>query len=421
MITRNFENFLRTVLLSTWVSNDIYKNYSVLQIINVNGLPVFLNNSVGSSSFPYSVKATPTLYKNNAGISVGSDGTAPTKFDYNLKSTISSGISISLSSAKSYYDEPGNNYMTLLLTVTNTSSSEVTIREIGYKQDISCNRMIASNKSYNNNTYVNVVLFDRTVLDTPLTIQAGDSGVIYYKLETICNIRTKNGIKLVPFGLGSEEDIIAMIDGARNGLIDLQTDGGWHIGDVRTIHINSWVGYNNTQHPEQDIAIVLTQFGDYNNCGCMFQFDFFNCVVNQSYGPRNNSSMFYGTSKMYTDTIPALFEAFPSWLKTRMKTFDCYAINKVTNQVELVQENKLALRAEVEVNGTQSYGTGEGSFVDYYKMGSGNKEKTGNDYNTSTYWLRTPSNSSSQQGIASSIITSAYVDYDYGVAVFGCI
>jgi len=420
MITRNFENLLRTILTST---NGEQRNSGVLQIIDVTGKPAFPNNYF--NYFPNTVTTTPTLYKDNAGISVGSDGTAPTKFDYNLKSTISSGISISLSSAKAYYDEPGNNYILFLLTVTNTSSSEVTIREVGYKQTISCALMTASNKSFDfgssSSSTGKVCLLDRTVLDTPLVIQAGDSGVIYYKLMTINNIRTKNGIRLVPFGLGSDEDIITMIDGARNSLIDLQTDGGWRVGDVRTIHINSWIGYNNTQHSEQDIAIVLTQFGDYNSCGCMFQFDLFNCPKeNQAFSPRV-SPLFYGTSNMYTDTIPALVEAFPSWLKTRLKTFDCYAINKGTNQAELVQENKLALRAEVEVNGTQNYGTGEGSFIDYYKMGSDNKAKLGNNSSNNSYWLRTPFSSSNQQCIASTIISSAYTDNSNGVAVFGCI
>ena len=144
MITRNFETLLRTVLTST--SGEL-RNNGILQVIDVNGKPKFPNNYF-SSGFPSSVITTPTLYKNNAGISVGSDGTAPTKFDYNLKSTISSGISISLSSVKNYYDEPGNNYTRFLLTVTNTSSSEVTIREVGYKQAIYCSVMTGINKSF---------------------------------------------------------------------------------------------------------------------------------------------------------------------------------------------------------------------------------------------------------------------------------
>lgn len=429
MVTRNFKNMLEMVLTASTTQSQ----YAGGQVIDVNGRSWFLNHK---TYFPYSIAASPTTDANAAGISIGSGDSISTLDDdnmVNLINTITSGVTLTLTGTTTGADSFGAPYLEYQITVTNTGSEALTIREVGYKQKLRCMRYVGDNST---NEEV-VFLLDRTALETPLVIQPGDAGVLHYRLAVFAD-REKAGVKLVSFSFGTDEEIAAMIDAARNGTIDLQTDGGWQVGDMRRIHLDAWTGGNNVSHAATDLDIVIAEFGDYNNCGCLFQFEFFEIVTEKERMVSSSTNVGgYSATEMYTTTLPAMVEALPTWLKTRLKTFNVLVgAGDQSSEIETVGNNKLALRSEVEVFGTSTHSApGEGTMTARNKLGknAANKYRGGSfSYDNSLiWWLRSPSISSntkfvaagfgSATGTSSAIAVDLYTSYSYGISPFGCI
>ena len=101
------------------------------------------------------------------GLIIGSDDTPPTLNDYKLGNQITTGFTCQLM-------RPNNDEVTvtakkfiLNLSVTNTSSDDLTIKELGYIRT-------ASWESF---------LLDRTVFDTPVVIKPGATKTFEYRLN----------------------------------------------------------------------------------------------------------------------------------------------------------------------------------------------------------------------------------------------
>ena len=416
MVTRNFLNLLAMVLQSG-------SNVGSLLARDVTGTPRYLTGAY--SGFPASPSNAVTTNATAAGISVGTGNTPATEDDYNLAEHLSSGINLTLTGTVYGVDDGGLPYVQYKVTVTNTGSDPITIKEICYKQTIGTAKYPGMTTGGANN----VIMLDRSVLDTPVAISAGDAGIITYKLRTIPTpSKTVAGIPMVSFSYGTDEQIAAMIDAARQGTVNLQTDGGWRVGDMRKIHVDAWTGGNSVAHAAQDLFIVISQFGDYNNCGCLFQFDFVDCCTGkQRMNSSNTTSGGYGATEMYNTTLPALVAALPSWLKTRLKTFSVLASKggSELDTIETVTGNKLALRSEIEVFGAQSSQSrdGEGSQIEYYKGPSVRAKTYGAAGTSAQWWERSASSSSNFQYVN----TNGGSGYNagaaaaYGVAPFGCI
>lgn len=373
MITNNYESLISQTIVS---SSVVYGNNKV---VDVNNEVRYLCGSIG---FPNSISGSVTLNATNAGISIGTGNTPATKNDTNLESTITSGVIVTMVSITVGNETNGDPFLKYIFSVVNTGSSALTIREIGYKQTLTATLF----PGYTSSTNV-VCLLDRTVFDTPIVIQAGDAGVVEYKLKIIKpEPQIKNGIKLVPFEYTTDEEIASMIDGARNGLIDLQIDANWKVGDARKVHIAEFTGGNNVVFPEQDVYIMISQFGSYQETDlipCLFQFDF-TYAGKFRMNSTGSTSGGYGASEMYTTTIPALVEALPTWLKDRLLTFTCLTRQQGGASeypaIE-VENNKLALRSVREMN---LGGVAEGAPVDLFKTDTNKR-----NYN-SNFWFRSP-------------------------------
>ena len=102
------------------------------------------------------------------GICVGSGTTPPTYEDYKLESMITSGIS---GTVKTTLDD--NNDTVWTLTITNSSSADITIGEVGYFN-------VGFYGAGNSTDYF---MYERTVLDTPITIAAGGFGQVTYTIR----------------------------------------------------------------------------------------------------------------------------------------------------------------------------------------------------------------------------------------------
>ena len=413
MITRNFKNIIASLLQSYGSA------YGMLSVVNVGGTKYYFSPQFGK--FPNTRAATFVNVAANAGISFGTGATPATEDDYQLQNTITGGVNVVLTGTKAGCNPPANPFIEYTFTITNTSSSTLTITEVGYKQVVNA----ATTPGRNASAEITVLL-DRTVLDTALAIEAGDAGVLVYRLETIPEQpRQISGVDIVSFEWGSDAQLGAMIDAAQAGTINLQTDAGWKVGDMRKIAIAAFTGGGGTAHAAQYVDIVITSFDDYENCGCVLQFDFKEALATgQRMNSSNTTTGGYGGSEMYTTTLPALVAALPSWLASRLKTFDVQAtIGGGSSTLETVGNNKLALRSAIEVFGSGHNGkAAEGSWIPYYANAGIRTKLRGYAGSADIWWERSPNNASyfcyvGNNGVASSNTAS----YAYGVAPFGCI
>ena len=132
---------------------------------------------------PTSARQSQTTFINNAlsssssGIAIGSGDTEPTEEDYTLESQIT-GLSASISVANTLNSENFSFKHSLMVTLTNSGSEDVTIREIGYFGYSGTSATRGAAVGQNNNA--KGFLIDRTVLDSPVVVPAGDSSVISY-------------------------------------------------------------------------------------------------------------------------------------------------------------------------------------------------------------------------------------------------
>lgn len=413
MVTRNFLNLLAMSLQSG-------SNVGSLFVRDVTGLPRYLTGTFG---FPANPTKAVTTDPAAAGISVGTGNTPATEDDYQLAEPLSSGINLTLTETVYGVDEGGLPYAQYKVTVTNTGSDPLTVKEICYKQNVGT----AKYPGMTNDAAAKVCMLDRTVLDTPVAISPGDAGIITYKLRTIPTpAKTISGVSIVSFTYGTDAQIGAMIDAARQGTIDLQRDGGWHVGDMRKIHIDAFTGGNNVAHAAEDLFIAISSFEEYMSCGNVLQFDFVDCLTaEQRMNPTNTTAGGYGATEMYTDTLPALVEALPSWLKSRLRTFSVLASagGSSLTTIETVTGNKLALRAAVEVFGANGNGQpGEGTQVDLYKITPLRVKTRGVAGSTSYWWERSAYSTGAFCGVNGNGTTgSNSASYAAGVAPFGCI
>ena len=173
MVVNNAKNLIKQVLSSGGTQG-------LLEVKDVGGTVRYIADM---SAYPAVVEDDFTLVAANAGISVGSGSSSPSAYDYQLGNTITSGLTGTVVTAKDV-DASGNTSIIFTVTLTNTSGADITISEIGYKQEIA-----ASDAQDGTTATDRVFLLDRSVFDS-VTIAANGSAVIEYKLKAVV---TNNG------------------------------------------------------------------------------------------------------------------------------------------------------------------------------------------------------------------------------------
>lgn len=107
----------------------------------------------------------------NGYLMLGTGTTAPTEDDYRLESPITTNLSCdSVSVSRTSLTK------TYTATFTNSGSSDITVTEVGFIVYILYNYTNTDERSDH-------FLMDRTVLDTPITIPAGESRTVTYELS----------------------------------------------------------------------------------------------------------------------------------------------------------------------------------------------------------------------------------------------
>ena len=157
--------------------------YINLYLINPKDTQKFITTTGGESSNnatqiskanmpPLSSMASYSANNNYAGVCFGT-GTTPADInDYNIEAPITTGLTVATPSKTTQNETDNYKEYTGTYGVTNTTSSDITITEIGLKGLV-----------YSDNSSSTAILVDRTVLDTPITIPAGQSKQITYTIR----------------------------------------------------------------------------------------------------------------------------------------------------------------------------------------------------------------------------------------------
>ena len=195
---------------------------------------------------------------------------------------------------------------------------------------------------------------------------------------------------------------------------------------MRRISLAAFTGGNSVTNAAEDNVIVITSFEEYMGCGNVLQFDFAATTATKFRMNSTNTTLGgYDSSEMKNVTLPAMAEALPVWLKSRLKTFSVLASAGKDDLTTIltVPDNKLALRSEVEIFGavSQSY-PGEGAQVEYYKAAANRTRQTGLGGSNTAWWERSPhlSNNCCCVHMAGES-DSSNASNNNGLAPFGCI
>lgn len=154
-------------------------NKGLLPVVGVDGNTYYLTPNNYSNGYPYNTTLTLQGNSTYAGFCVGSGSTAATEDDYDLVNQITSGLSASIVQ-NAYLDEDDNPAVDYDLMITNTSAEPIIIGEIGFKQPLYTSTVQGTGTSL----YNRVCLLDRTVLASPVTIEAGAYAVIRYTMKS---------------------------------------------------------------------------------------------------------------------------------------------------------------------------------------------------------------------------------------------
>lgn len=167
MFTRNYYNW------QEWYQNNfdlLGATYSGTANIGVKDLTGSAWDVMVWQGNQIQEKLRNASYLKNMGIILGTGDTAATAADYNLESDITSSLSLSVSVSGNAADD--GIHVVFSIGGTNGTGAEVTIKEIG---------IIKAFYTSSSTSTINVLL-NRTVLDEPITLAAGENFSKVYEL-----------------------------------------------------------------------------------------------------------------------------------------------------------------------------------------------------------------------------------------------
>jgi hypothetical protein len=170
MRTKNFKTMMAMMFERCAV------NKGMLPMVGRDGVTYYAGPSTGAGyqNPGWAFQLNPTY----AGFCVGTGATAESENDYELESMITAGLSASVVT-NPHLDEDDYPSVDFDLTITNVSSETITIAEIGMKQPLSSTTELDGTAFGNR-----VFLIDRTVLEHPVSIPAGEYAIIRYTFTT---------------------------------------------------------------------------------------------------------------------------------------------------------------------------------------------------------------------------------------------
>lgn len=202
MLTRNAKNIIRCAVLGV-KSNDYGDESDNFKVVCANNntdqhymqlVPnlYFNNKSEGFLDFGNYIISSNYYYSGvpyqSAVLYLSSNDETPTEYDYEIKDPIVSSFTLtSLSNSLNIV----NGVKTYTKTYTITATKSITIKSFGIVRNIevSTSSSSTSNAVYISGSYINkTVLLYRALLDTPLTLGAGQSGTLTITISQSFNI-----------------------------------------------------------------------------------------------------------------------------------------------------------------------------------------------------------------------------------------
>lgn len=251
-------------------------------------------------------------------------------------------------------------------------------------------------------------------------------------------------LAVVPWSTGTDEQIVAMVQAADRGEINLSDY--WTVGDTRTVHLSAMAatGVGET-HAEQDVELVLMHAGEYKlnsavesgRDTCSFVVGMKDGLAEQGYmnSSNTNSGSWEGCARRAwcNDVFKG---AIPSSLLPIFKQFKTITAETYNGTTLKTSVDWFALAAEREIfgagygyagsgyaNNTEAASTDIFQFT-WYQTSANRIKKYGTTGSAGHWWERSPSYGSSScfclvgsgGGAGSNLASSAY-----GLAPFGCI
>ena len=260
----------------------------------------------------------------------------------------------------------------------------------------------------------------------------GKQGGYYYELYGA-------PVKIVTWAGGTDEEIVAMVEAADQGVINLSDY--WAVGDVRTVQLSAMSATGvGESHAGQDVELVLMHAGGYelaDGSTCNFIVGQKDCLAEKGYmnSSNTNSGSWNGSARrtwcnsVYKNAIPNTLQP----IFKQFKTVTAQAYNSSTNQTSV---DYFALPAAKEVFGGSASSAGGGTGLsnltefnalfqfDYYKTSSNRVKKLGKTGSADFWWERSPHCSSSTFFCCVGSNDTAYGSFSNdinGLAPFGCI
>lgn len=133
--------------------------------------------AIGSTSF-----VAGNISTESVGVVVGTGDTPATETDYNLANKITSGLTGTVSQDYGYDAVNNVNYTYMTVTLTNTTDTDIIVKEIGMYVVYGTATTLGGDVSTGGGRR-KCALTDRTVLETPVTVPANGSAVIRYQFD----------------------------------------------------------------------------------------------------------------------------------------------------------------------------------------------------------------------------------------------
>lgn len=240
-------------------------------------------------------------------------------------------------------------------------------------------------------------------------------------------------IKIVTWADGSDDDIVAMVEAADRGEINLSDY--WTVGQERKVTLSAMDSLGSDvgeSHEQQEVTFVLMNVGgktlvkatESGRAECSFIVGMKNCLVNTGYMDLEDTAVDYSKVPRRIWCNTTFKNSIPSTLLPIFKQF--YNISGKANNtagVTIKTSDYFSLPAEIEVFGKVTNSVaGEGKQFQWYKTASRRNKKLGDNGAISEWWERSAYNNSSYSFMYGSE-TGGYLaeSRNLGISPFGCI
>lgn len=171
MVTTNLKNLIALIFCSRSSGGD-----GLLPVKDTTGTTYYASAYFGTGYFPYNANTSVSNSMSNVGIGFGSGQRSEDSGDYALQTPITSGLSGTV--VVSTYMDSNSPRLQYDITLTNTSQDSLYITEVCYKQNI----YVTTAQGSSSGSTSKVCMLDRTLLEVPITLLAGEAATIRYTL-----------------------------------------------------------------------------------------------------------------------------------------------------------------------------------------------------------------------------------------------